>query len=494
MKASAVTRSQYLLLLAQVGRLALSLAITGFLGRALAPGDFGFFALMSVLFLVSQEILDMGSTAAATRHIAQRPGNEPAVLTALLSWRRLVAVLLALACMGLAAAGFVSTDGQRGVLVAAAIGLFLLHYTAYYVVFQVRQAFGCTLLLGLAGQLAFLLASIASISYQLSGAVIGLLVALREIIQVLGSRLIAMRMLGYRIRAGLFDAGIRPLIRVAWVFGLAALLYKLAFYAGSFFLWTLSTPEALGSFSASQRIFSPLLDTTWIFVTPLIAAMSHSALVNESAFRRQFNGYFRILLGAAAILVACGLYLAPVILGLLYGERYGDGPWSSVVAFRWLTLGFSCTLVIPILVVAALARHRERELLWVSTMGLVLNIAINAWTVPRLGAEGAAMATCYTEGFILLALTLAMAARGELRLDVRILVYLIPAIVLGILLYGLDGQPLARLAVAFIVAPMSLLLLWQLPEQKACRASLAVEGCGAEREIPPLQSASSGSS
>jgi O-antigen/teichoic acid export membrane protein len=208
-----------------------------------------------------------------------------------------------------------------------------------------------------------------------------------------------------------------------------------------------------------------------MFVTPMIAAMSFSAVNDHALFRRQMTAYFKLLLGAAAIIAASGLLLAPVIMALLYGERYSAGALSSVAVFRWLTLGFSCAIVTPILVVAELTRRREGNLLWISAAALAINVVANLWAVPRLGAEGGAIATCCSEGAALIGLAALFVARRDVRVDASVFVYLIPGLLLALVLYNLQRMPYTQLAAAVCFAPLAMLLLWQLPEQRHCRSS-----------------------
>lgn len=470
---NAVARSQHFLLLAQGMRLLLFLLATGFLGTALTPGDFGFFALVSTLFAVSYEVIDMGSSAVATRKIAQIPAAEREILNALLSWRRLLALLLALACVVLADTNFVTTGEQRATLIATAGAIFLLHLNAYYIALQVRQTLGRPLLLGLAAQIAFLLGSLLSVRLEAAGSVIALLVVGREIAQVIGGSLIAVRALGYRLRARLSSPELRPLLREAWLFGLCALFYKLAFHAGSFFVWATASPEALATFSASLRILLPAIDTVWVFIAPLIPTLSLAATIDRAAFVGQLNGYLNLILGAAALFAVCGITLAPAILDLLYGGRYTSGPLSSLNTFRWLSVAFAFAMITPVLVVATLAQRRERELFAFSISGLALNLLINAWTAPRYGSDGAAMASCVSEAFIVAGLAWRLTRTGELRPDAGTLQYFAPAIFIGGILFVLADQPRIALVVALLAVPLALITLWRRPEQKACRSRLA---------------------
>ncbi len=473
MSANAVTESQAILVSAHVGRLVLSVAITSLLGRQLVPADFGFVALISSLFLVAMGLLDMGTTAVATRRIAVRPADERETLTALLALRRLLATILLVAAIGLAASGYLVHGKHRVALLATAFGLYLLHLHGYQVVYQVRQAYGKAIAFGLMGQFGFLVASFVALKLHFAGGVIAFLVVVREIVQALCIRWVAVRLLGYRLRTPWRHPGIWPLLRTGWMIGLAGICYKLATYAGGFFLWGMASPEAMATFSAAHRLLVTMADMAWLFVTPLIASMTVAAAHGAGAFRTQLEGYAKFLLGLSAMVAVAGYFLSPLVLRLLYGDQYASGPWSSVGVFRWLSLGYLFALVTPVLVVGELAHGHARPLLYVGLASLGLNAALNTWWVPLHGPEGAAMALCASEACAFAMLLARCARRRDVKLNGAWAIYLLPAILLGVALSLLDDTPLLQLALTCGWAPAGLLAILKLPAQKACRASLA---------------------
>lgn len=467
-----VARSQAYLLLAQVARVVLFLLVTRQLGRAMDAADFGFFALVSTLFALALQVMDMGSTAVATRQIGQQPGIQRELLEALLGWRLLLGALMALGCLLLALFGPAQDRYERAVLAVAAIGFLLLHHSTYYVVFQLRQEFGKPLLLGLGSQVGFLLASLLLLWMHVAGVVVALLVVVREIVQVWGSRLIAIRALGYRLRPRLRSPALRALLRTAWAFGLCAVIYKLAFHGGTFFVWALEPPDALGTLSATLRLFSPVIDTAWLFVTPLIVGMSVAARSDLAVFREQLAAYVCLLLGVAGLLAVCGYILAPTLLWMLYGDRYVLGALSSVLTFQWFSAATALSLITPVPVIAMLAQHREKELLWISAVGLGLNVIVCAWAIPRYGAAGAGMATFATEASILTGLLARLHLTGDWRLSPRLAAHLLPAGLLAVALLALAPHPHLRLPMAVLVGSVSVLAMWMIPSQKKRRLGI----------------------
>lgn len=472
MNGKTVTRSQQVLLVAQVLRLAVSLVTVVVLGRFLSPLDFGFFALLSAIFILSQEVLDMGTTATATRDVLHGGRSEAEILATLLAWRRIVVLVLMLAGMAFLALGQGYSHLYEGVLAIALLALLLLPLNVYYVVFQVRQSFARIVGVGLAAQGLFLLLAAAMAGWAGAGVLIGLLVVARELGVLLVNRRIAVGMLGSPVTSPVAWPQVREFVSKAWALGLATVAYHLAFHSGTFFLAILADGEELGVFSASQRLFVPLVSSVWVVLTPLIAALSLSASQDEALFRHQVASYFKLLAGVAALTVSAGYLCAPYLLPLLYGETYGTGALSSVGVFRWLTVGFGLSLITPVLVIHAIATHDERRLAGTAVVLLVANILINAWAVPRFGAEGAALAPALTE-MVLLGLLLRHAlGRQWLETLGGTVPYLLPAVVLALAMTPLPEIPWLQITVAGAMGLASVVILWNLPEQRGCRQTL----------------------
>ena len=181
-----------------------------------------------------------------------------------------------------------------------------------------------------------------------------------------------------------------------------------------------------------------------------------------------------------------GYFVAPFFLRLLYGEVYASGPWSAIGTFRWLALGYSFALVTPVLVVGEMVQGNAMALMLTSTASLGLNLVANAWAIPLHGAQGAATVLFACEAFMFIVLFARCAARGHVRPGAAWVVYLVPAALLGVALQLLADWPVWQLAVACAWAPASLLMTMRLPEQKACRASLATTSAHWKGEPGPF--------
>jgi O-antigen/teichoic acid export membrane protein len=97
--------------------------------------------------------------------------------------------------------------------------------------------------------------------------------------------------------------------------------------------------------------------------------------------------------------LGCGL-LAPwtgLLLGF-FGDRFeGAGP-----TLRWLLGAVTAIYAGAALMTALVAAGRMRSILGIAAAALGVNVIANFVLVPRLGIEGAGIATLVTEGFVVL--------------------------------------------------------------------------------------------
>ena len=472
---SHVARSQGLLAFGHVGRLLMFVVVAGLLGRLLAPVDFAFVSLVSSLYIVAMAVLDMGSFAVATRQITAQPGTELTSLRSLLALRRWLALVMLGLLSGLAMLAPVQSGAQTLVLLAAAGGIFLMHLHGFQLVLQLRQCYGRPMLLGLAAQLAFLLGSGVALKMQASGAVIAAMVVLREAVTAVGSRWLALGLLGVRLRVSWFDPGMLPLLRRGWMIGVAGVSYKLAVYSGIFGLYQPDSAEALARFSAAHRLLMPMVDLAWLVAGPLFASIGLAAAHSAQAFRDQLAGHVTFALGLASLLAVAAFFVAPWVIRLLYGDVYSTGADSAIMAFRWLAFGGLFAWVTPVLIVAEITLGHERPLLLLGLSCLLLAVLGNAWAIPRMGAMGASLVLCLCEVFVFCALLARLMARREIRLNRSWLLCIAPALALAAGLATQLTHPVGQLVVAFVGIPAGGWLLSRLPAQRVCRDSIARE-------------------
>ena len=164
----------------------------------------------------------------------------------------------------------------------------------------------------------------------------------------------------------------------------------------------------VGYYSAAYRF----LDGILLMIFPLrLVWFRKLRLVWEDSetFKR---GLLKMVLGM--FLVGCVLYGAgsvfrKEIVGLTFGAKYVD----TAHLLPWLLLALLFALPNGILSQGVVARNMEHYYAVAAGFAALLNIGLNVVLIPRFGGMGAAWATGFTEGFLMVVLFFGL--RGALR-------------------------------------------------------------------------------
>ncbi|MDZ4772797.1 MAG: oligosaccharide flippase family protein [Planctomycetota bacterium] len=186
------------------------------------------------------------------------------------------------------------------------------------------------------------------------------------------------------------------MFRAALPLGVASLCQQAYFYIDNLFVRAWCGPEELGHYNIAVRVLSILI----------MAALYATQAAMPWLVREHHAGR----LGASVVKLAqplfalagfgCGL-LAPWTETLLslFGERFaGAGP-----TLRWLLGAVTAIYAGAALMTALVAAGRSRSILAVAATALLVNVIANFALVPRLGIEGAGIATLATESFVVVA-------------------------------------------------------------------------------------------
>lgn len=464
--------SLVVLLGATAGRMLLSLALTMLLGRNLPVEAFGFFALVSTVFSLAHLFTDMGTGNVAVRDTVRSPQQEGRTLEGLLGLRLVLSVLAALACAGLAL--FQPSWEQRLILLAAAAILLLSYFSAFSTVFQLRHAQLAPALLNVLTQLGTLLGCAVMVGFKAAGAVFAVAILCRDLAGMVGTRLLAVRLLGYSPRPRLRGVALRPFFGKAGIVALTTLCYHTQFHGGMFFVQFLRPEAELGAFAAAFRPMTPFLFVPWVLMLPLVPLLSWLADGRRAEFRRQTQGALELCAGVGAIVAVAAVQLAPAALLFLYGAKFSEGPLAAVAVFRWLALPLGCSFVAAALATALLADNRERQLLRLSLASLVLYLAANFVLLPRFQFTGAAIATAAAAGLMTVG-GVALLGRGREGFvpGARLLLFLLPAAALYFCLGFVAGPAVVQLAIGGLLSALAVLAVWNMPGVAAYREEQA---------------------
>lgn len=206
--------------------------------------------------------------------------------------------------------------------------------------------------------------------------------------------------------AGAARAALAALARAAWPLGLTAVVQQAYFYADNLFVRALCGDEELGRYNAAVRVTSLLLLAGTLAsatALPWLARAWRDGRLGEATTRLGAP-----LFAAAGLALGALLPWSAALLALLFGPGFAE----AAPSLRWLLGAALAVHAGAVLLTALVAAGDGRAVLATALGGLALNLAANAWLVPRQGAAGAALATCATEAWIALAALLFLRRRG----------------------------------------------------------------------------------
>jgi O-antigen/teichoic acid export membrane protein len=423
--------SQFIVVAAYATTVALSLALTVLLGRNLTPGDFGFFALVVALFAFAREVIDLGTTATASREMGRDSTLEQQLLEGLYYVRRIVA--FALAAFALFLASLQDDSSRRMVLVGAAAALAILGPTAYNASFQWRQALLAPSIAAFATQLLLLVACAYLVVHGITGTEQVALVVVREIAFIVAIAYLGRRLVRFRVTPRLHFTRIRAFYAAAGIWAVAVMCRHLFVQSDVLVVYLVQGSMELGAWAAAYRVVAPLYAIPWIIVVPLIPVLA--ALGDSRAGSALLESTLLLGCGVGALLSLCVVAAAPALITLLYGGKYLAAPLDAIPSMRWLGLAIAPSFVIETVAAGLLISGRVRAVLAVSATGLALKTIANVVLVPILGFVAVTVTTAIMELAASVALCLALPLRWK-ALRRRAAIALTPALVTGLLVWA----------------------------------------------------------
>lgn len=240
---------------------------------------------------------------------------------------------------------------------------------------------------------AFLLSSCGKAAMVISGASLTAITiaAASEAFFAALALVLAYRISGERISHWRWDSiWFRKLLANSIPLVLSGIVLMIYLRIDQVMLGAMASPAEVGQYAAAVRI-----SEIWYFVPAAIVSTLFPGLVllrdsDPALFQLKLQQLYALLafLGYAVALPVS--LLSPWLVNLLFGAAYTPaGPLLAVLI--WAGLFANITVVRN---AHFIALEWGKPLLWCTTLGAIGNIALNLLLIPRLGAMGAALATC----------------------------------------------------------------------------------------------------
>ena len=187
-----------------------------------------------------------------------------------------------------------------------------------------------------------------------------------------------------------FDRAVwRELQKTAVPLGLFLVVLNLYSYIDAVMLGVMRTDVETGVYTAAYRVYEGLTYACSIIAAVLTPRLSGLFESDRAAHRRVALWG---VAGAVALALAMGT-AAYALSGSLIGWLFGPAFARAAAPFRILCLGLVFVFTIWVLHAIAISVNAERLLVKTAVIGLATNVGLNLYVIPRMGAEGAALAT-----------------------------------------------------------------------------------------------------
>jgi len=393
-------------ILGKIVTVGLSLVTTAVLTRKLGSEVYGNYLLITSVWLLLDAAADFGSRVMGVREAAAVGDRDKKNrIYVQVAWFRLIASLTGL-IVGLGIIWW--WPGFEGIEMEALVALLMIGLTAtagsLEIIFQTEMKMGFKVMMDVLFPLVFAAALMMAGEVNLLW-VSGVYLAARAI--SLGVGLGVVKKVTGKIKLSGPDGNyIKKFLKLTWPMGLYMVLFSGYDRAvDSALIKQLIGAKDLAFYGLAYKIYGNLIQPAYFLINSVFPIMSGK----EGNKKRLFWQTAGLMLSGAVVVGAGTYFLAPWVVGILGGQDYKP----AVTVLRILMPAMAAAYVGHLVGFTLIARGKQKQILVVGIISLVINIVGNLIFIPRFGINGAAWVTVATEvGASLLMV-------GLLRRDIR---------------------------------------------------------------------------
>jgi O-antigen/teichoic acid export membrane protein len=268
---------------------------------------------------------------------------------------------------------------------------------------------------------------------------------LEGVIQVTAGYTAAARLLGLPVRVAMDRDFCRRLFRDSAPFVLTLALGLIYFKVDVLMLSVMKGSVAVGRYSAAFRLLEGLVYLAAAYAGALFPTIARLKTESPERLRVAAHRATDVVVAAALPAAVALAMLAEPVMHLLYGAEFAE----SVAALRWIGAALVFVFVSNFLGSVLGAVDRQGWTFRATVVGVVINVTLNLWLIPRLAHVGAAAATLVTQAAVTAVLVvLVRRAVGPRPAGLRVVRIALATALMAIVLHLLRESGLAVLVPA----------------------------------------------
>lgn len=370
--------------------IALSLVTTAILTRKLGADVYGSYMLITSIWLLWDAAADFGSKVIGVREAANNEGEKRKNIYIQVAWFRLMTSLL----MFVVGIIFIlSWSGFKGMELEALLGLMMIGFTAIAgsseIIFQTEMRMEVKVWMDILFPLLFVVwLGVSGGEINLIG-VFGVYLITRIISLMVGLSLIS-KIIG-KVKIIKPDwTFARKFLKETWPMGVYMILFSGYDRAvDSILIRQLIGVRDLAFYGLAYKIYGNLVQPAYFLINSVFPMLSNK----ENDRRKLFKQTGLLMFLGALVVFGVVYFLAPGIINVLSGSEFV----KSVEVLRILLVAMIFAYAGHLVGFTLIAKGKQKEVLIVGIISLLVNVIGNLILIPSWGINGAAWITVLTE-------------------------------------------------------------------------------------------------
>ena len=376
----------------------LSLITTAILTRRLGIEIYGSYMLISSVWLLLDSAADFGSKVIGVREASKENKEKRSEIYIQVAWFRLIASLL-MFLIGLGVILF--WTGFNGLEIEALMGLLMIGFTAIAgsleIIFQTEMRMELKVLIDILFPLIFVVWLVFGQSSVTLIKVFGVDLVARIVSLVVGFGLTS-KLLGKFKIAKPNKIFWWKFLKESWPMGVYMILFSGYDRAvDSVLIKQLIGVRDLAFYGLAYKIYGNLIQPAYYLINSVFPMLS-----SKENNRKKLFWQTGVLMFLGAVVVSGGVYfLAPWIINVLSGSGFE----KSILVLRILLIAMIFAYLGHLVGFTLIALGKQKQVLWVGVISLIVNIGGNLVFIPYWGINGAAWVTVATEAIAAILMT-----------------------------------------------------------------------------------------
>lgn len=387
-----------------------SLIVGSLSARFLGPSNYGLLTYGSAIISFFTTVSKLGMDSVVVAELVRKPQKEGVFLGTALAMRFVTSVLSFLAIWGFVLVFEPGNQLLQIVTILQATAIIFQSTEVFYFWFQARMEMKYVTLVAMAALTVTSIWRLALLAGEAGVQWFALSASISALVCGICIGIIFSRKSGIRLQFCWSEG--RGVLRKSYHFIINGLAVTLYMQLDRIMLGKMADETAVGLYGAASA-----LAVMWEFVPTSIINSAEPILLktydkNKEKFETQYQ---MLLMGITAMGIAVGLgftVFSKLIIFILYGEEY----YGAVPALSILIWATCFSMIGTARGIWIISSGKNKYSKYFTSMGAIINAALNAFVIPKWGFVGASATTLISEIFVSMAAPLVFPETREFTL------------------------------------------------------------------------------